>query len=745
MNYNKKKSVKNSQNSNKTFIPNMQNFSNNAEMNADFNNENIRKTVQEPKSKHDMELKTLINDMKKTMEMGSKLQSRLQSQVNLNKSKSIGLGNNMDLNNNFQNSKVSNPDFLNQNNNDGINDFGINMNINNNSIHMSNNNPMNFNNNILNMNQGDNNPNMDPNKIFNNNIPGNNNFMNMNNSNIMMNNMNMIMNNSNIMMNNNMNMNMNNSNLMMNNNMNMNMNNNNLMNLNQQDILNPMINQFNSNDMGNMDLNLNINQMNQFNEINNQISNQSKIKDTNNTKIFDKANIFNQNNFASNQIPGSTMINSEEKMPNLNPLNANSKSSKYKQDMNDKELKTQISYRHSVELSKYYDYAEDEKETHINKLLEDINKFGEITKKEIEKQNEQNPYYYMSIEEAYEKGNTGTNLEGFKNAYFALSILASALKAQGCNAVIERNNPQNSEEQNEAYTAIQFLVNGMYNFRKYIFHFDFDEKKSDELINNRKSQKIFNAQLKRKLLHLFKLSNNDIIMTNPKRGSYKITAIIKKARFNELSTQQIKQELLKDAEFKKIKEIEKSILLSGCKLNPSMLDSRGNNKDGGWGINEKRGGFDYYYPQGWIGYGLNVLDRFDDGDNIWLDYNNYDGEWAVAYHGVGSLLGQNEILDVIHEISENNLKSGLRQEYKDSNDFFHPGEKVGVGVYLSFKPTVIDGYCGVVNCGGKRYKLAFMTRVRPDRIRCPENKKDYWVINGTDNEVRPYRILIKEV
>ena len=234
-------------------------------------------------------------------------------------------------------------------------------------------------------------------------------------------------------------------------------------------------------------------------------------------------------------------------------------------------------------------------------------------------------------------------------------------------------------------------------------------------------------------------------MTNPKLGSYKITAIIKKAKFNELSIQQLKKELLKEQEFKKIKEIEKNILLSGCKLNPNMLDSKGNNKDGGWGINEKRGGFPYFHPQGWIGYGLNVIDRFDDGDNIWLDYHNYEGEWAVAYHGVGSLLGQNEILNVINEISVNNLKSGLRQQYKDSNDAFHPGEKVGVGVYVTPQPNIMDGYCGVVNCEGKRYKLAFMTRVMPEKIRCPENKKDYWVINGTNNEVRPYRILIKEV
>ena len=58
---------------------------------------------------------------------------------------------------------------------------------------------------------------------------------------------------------------------------------------------------------------------------------------------------------------------------------------------------------------------------------------------------------------------------------------------------------------------------------------------------------------------------------------------------------------------------------------------------------------------------MNALERFENGDNIWLDCNNKDMEWAVAYHGLESLLGQNEILNFINEISINNLKSGLRQ------------------------------------------------------------------------------------
>ena len=41
--------------------------------------------------------------------------------------------------------------------------------------------------------------------------------------------------------------------------------------------------------------------------------------------------------------------------------------------------------------------------------------------------------------------------------------------------------------------------------------------------------------------------------------------------------------------------------------------------------------------------------------------------------------------------------------------------------------------------------MAFMLRVNPGKIRCPVNKKKYWVLNGTDDEIRPYGILIKKV
>jgi hypothetical protein len=37
-----------------------------------------------------------------------------------------------------------------------------------------------------------------------------------------------------------------------------------------------------------------------------------------------------------------------------------------------------------------------------------------------------------------------------------------------------------------------------------------------------------------------------------------------------------------------------------------------------------------------------------------------------------------------------------------------------------------------------------MVRVNPNSIREPENQKAYWIVNGNSNELRPYRLLIRE-
>jgi len=185
--------------------------------------------------------------------------------------------------------------------------------------------------------------------------------------------------------------------------------------------------------------------------------------------------------------------------------------------------------------------------------------------------------------------------------------------------------------------------------------------------------------------------------------------------------------------------------MSGCKLSRNLLDSRGN-KVKGWSIGEMRGNKPYDPPIGWIGIGLKVIDKYE--DNIWIGKENLEGEWCVAYHGVGRRSESEEVKMNTGNIYKSQYKSGGGQEHEYEDDIFHPGKKVGRGVYCSPKIETAEGYSGISVINGIKYKTVLMNRVKPDAIRqceCAKGNSEYWVVNGTTDEIRPYRILYKKV
>ena len=187
------------------------------------------------------------------------------------------------------------------------------------------------------------------------------------------------------------------------------------------------------------------------------------------------------------------------------------------------------------------------------------------------------------------------------------------------------------------------------------------------------------------------------------------------------------------------------ILTAFMDLNPDLLSGYGNNLTGKWAQKEKRGGKIYNPPNGWIGFGLNVLNKYDYGNNDWLACNGREGEWCVAYHGACRGQNSDKVKRTIKLILESNLKPGEGQGYKNSEDAFHIGRKVGIGVYCSPEIKVLDKYAGVMEIEGNWYKVGFMLRVKPDKIRAPKSHKNYWVLNGDFDELRPYRLLIKKI
>ena len=374
---------------------------------------------------------------------------------------------------------------------------------------------------------------------------------------------------------------------------------------------------------------------------------------------------------------------------------------------------------HIEKNSKNYDYKETETTSHLNSLLSDMDFFGEITKIKLEYEKKVQSNKFISLKDI--KAILSINIQ---EDYFICYLLKKALDSEGCTCEIEKDLAEKDEEK-EIFTAIQFITNGMYKFKKYVLYF------YDNAIKYTPEQ--FNQKLQKKLSNLLNIDAKDILMANPRKGPYKITAIIKKMNFNELNEKCVYNYLKNDPEFNGIIKVEKSILLNGCRLNRKMFDSKGDAKR--WSQGGERGGKPYYPPEGWIGLGINVWNRYDNQNNDWLDCTGQPGEWSVAYHGMGGILSPGE--------KNNNNKN--RQQFHDSEDKYHKGNKVGKGICMTPNPKIMEESCSTYTIFGRPHKIGIMCRVNPKKIRCPKENENYWFINGTDNEIRPYRILIKEI
>ena len=390
----------------------------------------------------------------------------------------------------------------------------------------------------------------------------------------------------------------------------------------------------------------------------------------------------------------------------------------------------------------------------VKDVLEDMCILGNIMKKEIIEEKKNKPEKFISIKEATKMENKDTDI-------FCLGVLAQTLENIGITTAIEKNELNNLESQKASNTILEFIMNGMIEKKKYDFHFDLGEERNNELLNNLDEQKKFNNKLRKKLSIEYNIPEDKIIITNPQKGSYIVQVIFESEDFNkkDFNINKFKSNCTEEEykELKYLKDIHTSLIMDGCKLNEKMLDSRGN-RESGWEEGGKRGDFDYFPPKGWKGFGLKVLDEYDNGNNDWICMDGNPNEWAVAYHGIGSKLGFSVEKAANLIFTGKQFKIGGGQACQDHKNInfrfkFNPSKdnedqrkegKVGIGVYCSPNPDVMGSYAGCAYINGHNYQMGFMMRVKPDRIRISECVPDYWVLDGTTNEMRPYRLMIKE-
>ena len=234
---------------------------------------------------------------------------------------------------------------------------------------------------------------------------------------------------------------------------------------------------------------------------------------------------------------------------------------------------------------------EKEKNEKINEILEDMCIYGNITKKEIKEEKKKNPEKFSETSEALKLEDEDRNL-------FALGLISKNLENMGIETAIERNSDDDKED--EGLTSFQFITNGMIAKKKYDLHFEFGEKRNEELLNNKEEFEKFKQNLKLKLSKDYNIPTDKIIVTFPQKGSCHVQVIFQSDEFNDLDINEFKNKFKNDPEFKELsnlKDIHTDMIVGGCKLTKGLLDSEGN-RSSGWAVGECRGGKPYDPPLG---------------------------------------------------------------------------------------------------------------------------------------------------
>ena len=367
--------------------------------------------------------------------------------------------------------------------------------------------------------------------------------------------------------------------------------------------------------------------------------------------------------------------------------------------------------------------SQQDKKQKVKDTLKDMALFGSIENQKIQKELKNHKERFISSDEC---------LNSKDEQFFILGILAKYLENIGIQSVIEKADvTDDEEEQKDANTLLQFICNGYILRKKFELNFRLSKQRIQQLRTDESQQERFNEAVKKEISNAYKISQDDLIVTEfLKNRNYYTVLLIFRNNFNISLTKEESTNIFKNNKFdlKHFFEVNELPILETIRLNKSMLDERGNNKDdSNWGFGEERGGEEYFPPEGWYRYGLRVFDKYDNKDNDWLSYDNRNGEWCIAYTGLSG------------------FTKNIKQYNENDNDIKNPGKKVGNGVTTWFKPKFMDDNTGIINAKGINYKMGLMLRINPDKIRIPQSNKNVWVVNGIPDEIRPYGILLKKV
>ena len=314
-----------------------------------------------------------------------------------------------------------------------------------------------------------------------------------------------------------------------------------------------------------------------------------------------------------------------------------------------------------------------------------------------------------------------------------INLFSEILGKRGINILIEKDNEYNGINSKK---ALQNISAGLFDKKKFELHFEKDNNLL--LLKEPEEYYFFTEELRKSLTKHLQINPETIIFGPPKKGSVIVPVVFLKESIKHLNLEKIKNE---NPDLGDLTEINKLPLMKYIKLDQNIFDSRFNNENNNeWGRNERRGKEKYIPPIGWKGYGLNVEDSYDGGEACWLCFAGiYENEFAVAYYPITE--EDTDIfldIEIIENLEFPNLIANSINSRSERRE-----EKTGEGIIVFQNIKIAENQASFIEGEYFYFKIVIMCRVRPDRIRAPEDYKDVWILNPNSDEIRPYRILVK--
>lgn len=313
-----------------------------------------------------------------------------------------------------------------------------------------------------------------------------------------------------------------------------------------------------------------------------------------------------------------------------------------------------------------------------------------------------------------------------------LGYFGSELSLKNIKTYIEKN------PTNLALREITFRVicSGLATQKIYKLIID-NENIKKKFIENSKEYLDFLENIKSIIANKYKIDESDIYYFGNNLKNFQIYMLIYNKKLDNI------ENLLKEFNLK----VSSNSLLNNVILSSNIFEKNFSKGENDWpkkGL--MRGGKTYEPPYGWLGIGLKIKNKFGKTNSIWLGKENKEGEWPVAYHGIGK--GKGKIFDKLLHFFNSNLKEEEGKLFKNELNVEKNNNKYpycGEGVYLS--PNIEDAAYFSDKAGlgffTIKFQFAYMARVNPSKIRSPGGLPVEWILNGNTEEIRPYRLLIK--